>query len=189
MYTLFHKNSHCCFSGRGWIFLFFCQFYVENILVNIRIDYNITVWHFCLWMYLVSGWKLFWSQSVGIKAWYQAEMFILALNTARAVLVSFSVVLPFRERKNKKKRIECNRCYNSHSNVRNYLLVALLFLQEGTWQLLMEFSSQIQLTGMIFSTVRLVTQTTILFARRFHLPLVRSYQFWTSLWLTIIFCL
>ena len=41
--TLFFVLEECCFSGPGWIFLFFCWFWAENILV---LFLNYSLWHF-----------------------------------------------------------------------------------------------------------------------------------------------
>ena len=42
-YTLFRFRRMCCFSGPGWIFLFFCRFWAENVLV---LFLNYSLWHF-----------------------------------------------------------------------------------------------------------------------------------------------
>ena len=68
--TLFF-NKNIASTGRDWICLFFCQFYVESILLNIILVYS--VWHLyfeCNWCLDGVNWLIFCSPQAHIKVWY-----------------------------------------------------------------------------------------------------------------------
>lgn len=89
------KYTYCSirnWRSYDWIFSLFCR------IRKYSCEYSLTaVWHFCFWMFLVSGWC--WRR-VGVSlTWRTSRLNVTSIeHTITSFFVAFWLVLPFRER-------------------------------------------------------------------------------------------